>query len=253
MAKRTILQLVQDLGDGIGSDEIDTLAETVEVVKITAILSQTLKEVLDRKTWEFMKDKVRQLDDRLPGSSQLNTLLIPPDVTRIDCLKYKADNGKFYEVTYMQACDFIQLVQSRDADTDDDVTAIINSDGVALNTYTNRVPQHWTSFDEETITFDAYNSDSGNGVLIADSVIIADVMPLTDFTDPDATLNLPERMETLIFNEALVTCNYRLRQTRDPRADRVARRQNVSLRENEHKTKKDKKVQRYGRNSRSGR
>jgi hypothetical protein len=199
-----------------------------------------------------MKDKVRQLDDRLPGSNQLNTLLIPDDVTLIKCLRYKDDNGKFYDVTYLQACDFLTKLQSRTA-TQDDIDVIVNSDGVALNAKNNIVPQYWTSFDEETITFDAYNLATGNGNLIADSVIIADVMPSTDFTDPEAVLNIPERMETLVFNEALVTCNYRIRQTRDPRADRVARRQGISLRENEHKTNKDKQVRRYGRQSRSGR
>ena len=252
MAKRTILKLVQDLGEGINTDEIDSLTETEEVIRIVNILEQTLKEVLDRKTWEFMKDKVRQLDARLPGSNQLNTLLIPVDVVHINCLRYKDDNGKFYDVQYLQACDFIAKLQSRTA-PQTDVDVIVNSDGVALNTKNDIVPRYWTSFDEETITFDAYNLASGNGNLIADSVIIADVMPVTDFTDPLAVLNIPERMETLVFNEALVTCNYRIRQIRDPRADRIARRQGISLRENEHKTKIDDKVKKYGRRTRSGR
>jgi hypothetical protein len=251
MAKRTILKLIQDLGEGINTDEIDELGETEEVVRIENILIQTVKEVLDRKTWEFMKDKVRQLDDRV-DATQLNTLLIPVDVTLINCLRYKDDNGKFYDVTYLQACDFIAKLQSRTAG-EADITTVVNSDGVDLHIKNNIVPQYWTSFDEETISFDAFNAATGNGNLIADSVIIADVMPVTDFTDPTAVLNVPERMETLIFNEALVTCNYRIRQTRDPRADRVARRQGISLRENEHKTKKDKQVRTYGRHTRSGR
>ena len=251
MAKRTILTLVQEIGEGIDTDEIDSLNETEEVVRIVNILEQTLKEVLDRKTWEFMKGKVRQLDARV-DATQLNTLLIPADVTRITCLRYKDDFGKFYDVTYMTACDFIAMMQARTA-TEADITAIANSDGVELNVRTTVPPQNWTSFDEETITFDSYNVATGSGNLIADSVIIADVMPVTDFTDPTAVLNIPERMETLVFNEALVTCNYRLRQTADPRADRVARRQNISLRENEHITKKDKQVTTYGRRTRSGR
>ena len=78
-------------------------------------------------------------------------------------------------------------------------------------------------------------------------------MPVTDFTDPTAVLNIPERMESLMFNEALSTCNYRLRQTADPRTDRIARRQGISLRRNEVKTKTDLKEATYGRTSRSGR
>lgn len=253
MAKRTILQLVAQLGEGIDADEIESLNETIEASDIASILEQTYKEILNRKTWEFMKGKVRQLDNRLPASTELNTLLIPTDVKKITCLRYKdAVTAKFGDLLYLTACDFVEMVQSRTV-TDAAITAILNEDGVELLTFTDRKPEHWTSFDEATITFDAYDVTAGTGNIGVDSVIIADVMPETDFTDPLAVLNIPERMETLVFNEALSTCNYRLRQTADPRTDRIARRQNISLRRNEVITKTDNKEATYGRNSRSGR
>lgn len=253
MAKRTILQLVAQLGEGIESDEIESLNETVEASDIASILEQTYKEILNRRTWEFMTGKVRQLDNRLPASTELNTLLIPADVKKITCLRYKDEvSDKFGDLLYLTACDFVEMVQSRTV-TDAAITSILNEDGVELLTFTDRKPEHWTSFDEATITFDAYDVALGTGNIGVDSVIIADVMPVTDFTDPTAVLNIPERMETLVFNEALSTCNYRLRQTADPRTDRIARRQNISLRRNEVITKTDNKEATYGRNSRSGR
>jgi len=255
VAKRTILQWIQELGEGIGSDEIDSIDETIEASEIMTIFKRTIDGIISRKTWEFTSDRIRQLDAREDGSTQLNTLQIPDDVARINCLKYKDTNAsttKFTEITYMQPCEFIEFVQSRNS-ADSNVTAIANDDGVAINVVTDAPPTRWTSFDEEIITFDAYDATKGTGNLIADSVIIADIIPVNDFTDPTATLKMPERMETLIFNEALSTCNYILRQTRDPRADRLARRQHVSLREQEHITNKDSKEANYGRSSRSGR
>jgi len=256
MAKRTILKLIQDLGAAIGSDEIDTLDETIEASEIADILEQTVTEVISRKRWEFLKDRIRQLDDRAGGSTQLNTLVIPSDVTRVNCLRYRDTNNTaittFLDLTYMQPCEFIEFVQARNS-TDSNITAIANDDGVLINVLTDNAPTRWTSFDEENITFDAYDASVGTGNLIADSVIIADIVPVIDYTDPTATLKLPERMETLIFNEALSYCNYRLRQTRDPRADRIARRQHISLREQEHITNKDIQEANHGRRSRSGR
>ncbi len=256
MAKRTILELVQQLGEAIGSDEIDALDETIEASEIATILEQAVGEIISRKRWEFTADRIRQLDARLGGSTQLNTLVIPSDVTRINCLRYRDTNNTsvttFLDVTYLKPCEFIEFVQSRNS-ADTNVTAIANADGVLINVLTDNTPTRWTSFDEENITFDAYDATVGTGNLIADSVIIADIVPVTDYTDPTATLNVPERMENLVFNEALSTCNYRLRQTADPRAERIARRQHISLRENEHITNKDIKVANYGRRSRSGR
>ncbi len=256
MAKKTILQLVQQLGEGIGSDEIDTLDETIEASEIATILEQTVTEIISRKPWKFIQDRVRQLDARSGGSTQLNTLVIPTDVTRIKCLRYRDTNNTtvttFLDLTYMEPCDFIAFVQARNS-ADANITAIANSDGVLINVLTDNTPTRWTSFDEENITFDAYDATLGTGNLISDSVIIADIVPVIDYTDPTATLKMPERMETLVFNEALVVCNYRLRQTADPRAAQVARRQHISLRENEHITNKNTQERTYGRNSRSGR
>lgn len=255
MAKRNILQLVQQIGEAIGSDEIDSLDETIEASEIATILQQSVDEVISRKRWEFLKDRVRQLTQRGVGSTQLNTLLIPTDVTRVTCLKYRnTDNTvtEFTQINYMQPCDFLALVQARNS-TDANVTAIANDDGVLINVITDAPPTCWTSFDEEVITFDAYDAVTGTGNLVADSVIIADIVPVIDYSDPSATLSMPERMESLIYNEALSTCNYRLRQTRDPKADRVALRQHRAMREQEHVTTKDTQEINHGRRTRSGR
>lgn len=256
MAKRTIIQLVQQLGEAIGSDEIDNLDETIEASEIATILEQTVDEVVSRKRWEFLKDRVRQLDDRVAGSTQLNTLVIPSDVTRVNCVRYRDTNNltitTFLDVMYMQPCDFLEFVQARDS-VDANITAIANSDGVLINVLTDNAPTRWTSFDEENITFDAYDASIGTGNLIVDSVIIADIVPVIDYTDPSANLKLPERMESLIYNEALSTCNFRLRQTRDIKADRVALRQHRALRELEHVTMKDERILNHGRRTRSGR
>ena len=255
MAKRTILKLVQQLGEAIGSDEIDTLDETIEASDIAAILEQTVDEVISRKRWEFLKDRPRQLDARAEGSTQLNTLVIPSDVTRVTCLKYRNTNNtvtEFTRITYMQPCDFLDHVQARNS-TDSNITAIANADGVLINVITDAPPTRWTSFDEENITFDAYDTAAGTGNLISDSVIIADIIPVIDYTDPTATLKLPERMESLIYNEAISTCAVRLRQSVDPKAEKIANRQHRALREQEHVTNKDEQEINHGRHTRSGR
>jgi len=47
MAKLTILQFVQQVGEAIESDEIDVLDETNESLAIGTILKQTYNEILD--------------------------------------------------------------------------------------------------------------------------------------------------------------------------------------------------------------
>lgn len=254
MPKKTILQLVQKIGAAITSDEIDSLNETIESSDITDILSDTYSEVISRDDWEFLKDRVLQLDARPIASTQINTLVIPQEVSKITCLKYRSDNEveEYKTLKYEKACDFVDRLHRRNP-TDDDTTTIINEDNVSLFVHNNKSPFFWTSFDEETITFDGFDQLRGNGNIPQDSVIVADVIPVVDFSDPDATLPIPERMESLVLNEAISTASIRLRQTKDPKAEQIAKRNHNALHRLSPRTREDEDEVHYGRRSRSGR
>lgn len=251
MAK-TILTLVQKIADATDSDEIDELDETIESIKIAGILEDTYEEVINRRQWEFIKDRLLPLEAR-QGSDPINLLRIPENVSRIDDLKfYGSTSTKPNTLTYLKPLDFINFTMQRNPELDI-VDSIPNADGIVLFIANDIPPVHYTSFSETTVTFDAYETIRGNGNLVADSVILAHVLPTVDFTDPTATLPIPKRMETLILNEAIATANYRLRQTRDPRSERIANRQHKQLKQLEPKTQNDRAVRRYGRRTSSTR
>lgn len=252
MAKKTLLRLVQLISNAISGDEIDVLNETDEAVEILSILETTYDEILDRKAWEFLKDRTLRLKTRDVTDTKLFNLGIPSDVTALQVVKYRADSGKFPTMTYVEPITFIERLDGRNP-ADANVTAIANDDDVLLNIITDKPPTFYTSFDEENLSFDAYDSARGTGAIPGDSVIVANVKPVMDFTDPTATFPIPERMGTLLLNEAIATAAVRLRQTQDPRAERISSRQHKILRELEPITLKDLQVKRHGRRTRSGR
>lgn len=252
MAKKTLLKIVQLIGERIGSDEIDALGETIEVDEILSILEMTYDEILDRKDWEFMTDRTLRLKTIAVTDTKLYNLDIPSSVVGIQVLKYRDLNGKFPTITYMEPDEFLTLLDGRNP-ADDNVTAIANADGVLFNIKTDKAPGFYTSFDEATISFDSYDDTRGTGVQAGDSIIIANIKPVMDFTDPLATFPIPERMQTLLINEAMASAGIQLRQIQDPRAERIARRQHIKLREVEAVTQKNNQVKRHGRRSTSGR
>ena len=146
----------------------------------------------------------------------------------------------------MQPCDFIAHLHARNKD-DPNITTVINDDGVPLFIVNDKAPTRYTSFDEESLSFDAFETVRGVGNQIADTVTVGNIKPVPAFTDPTAVLPIPERMNSLILNEAIATANYRLRQTSDPRSERLARRQNIKMRELEPKTQRDTDEVHYGR------
>lgn len=252
MAKKTLLRIVQLIGQAISSDEIDTLGETIEADEILDILEMTYDEILDRREWEFLKDRTLRLKTRDVSDTKIYNLGIPSDVTALQTVKYRDDNDKFPTMEYVEPVTFIERLDGRNPDNAN-VTPVANDDGVLLNIITDAPPTFYTSFDEENLSFDAHDSTRGTGNLPGDSVIIANIKPVMDFTDPTAKFPIPERMGTLLLNEAISTAAVRLRQAQDPRSERISSRQHIRLRELEPITQKDLQVKLHGRKTRSGR
>ena len=100
MAKKTLLKIVQLIGERIGTDEIDTLGETIEVDEIVSVLELTYDEILDRRDWEFLRDRTLKLKNRDVTDTKLFNLDIPSAVTRLQCVKYRDITGKFPEMEY---------------------------------------------------------------------------------------------------------------------------------------------------------
>lgn len=255
MSKRTLLKLVQDLGASVSSDEIDSLDETTETTDIATFLRMAFDEVLARRDWEFLKNRIRTLDDRDAGDTQINRLRLPSDASGMSRLVVRYRNPLdvreeiFSDLRYMDPWEFVKHTQSAN-ENDANVVTVLNDDGVSSLIFNDRVPTHFTSFDEEHLWFDAYEASRGTGNITGDVVIITDIIPVMDWTDPTATLPIPERMEMLVFNEALQICAVRLRQTADPTAQRVANRQYVKMRDLEPKVNRDEQEINYGRRGR---
>lgn len=252
MARKTLLRMVQLIGAKIGADEIDELDETIEATEIVDIIEMTYDEVLDRRTWEFMKDRTMRMKTRDVGDLKLFNLPLPSSVVLLQTLRYRNTLGQIIELEYVSPMVFLDRLESRNA-ADANITEIANEDGVLLKIQTDTAPSYYTSFNERDMSFDAYDSTRGDGNIPGDTVIVVDIKPTMDFTDPAAFLPVPERMGSLILAEAMATAAFQLRQVQDGRSERIARRQGISLRDNEPSTNQQTQRKNHGRKTGSGR
>ena len=256
MAKKTLLRLVQEVGRAIGSDEIDQLDENTETADIVALLETTYEYILDRFNWEFTRNQLRTLDEREVGDLDVSRLPLPTDVQGLTgtemVVRYRdptdGQTQRFKDLNYLPPAEFLRRSQGLN-ENDANVTSVTTSTGVVLLVRTNAAPSNYTSFDEEHIWFDSYDITRGNGNLGTDTVIIANVDPVMDWTDPTAFLPIPERMEKLVMYETIKIAAVQLRQTADPEATQRARALQNSLKELEPRVKRDTESVDYGRRS----
>lgn len=245
----TLLKYVQLIMNSMDSDEVETYNETIESLQVANLLEQTFYEIMSRREWEFLKHNVRQLDDATTNSV---TLTIPADVSHVELIRYKDyDTGYQKDVRYLPPADFI--IQQQGLDTSQtNITSVTVADGVTMGVYNDRVPTYWTSFDEELITFDAYDAvNEVDGLIGASSTILATILPTWTVSDTFVP-TMPKQMESLLLNEAISVCWLNVKQEGNPKAEAIARRQFTRMTFLDRKTVIDNKEPNYGRSPRRG-
>lgn len=219
----TNLELLKKVSRAINSDEVDALDETLESLDILDIMERTLDDICSRRHWEFMKDKVAQA---IAGSHVVE-LTIPPAVVRMQQLRYNTSAG-WKTLTYMEPDLFMQRLQTTGDNTD---TVTIN--GVEIYPRNDADPQYFTSFNEQTVVLDSYNSSvDASGVDYTKSYIAGIVKPTFDFdelTSASVYQDIPELMFNYWLWETIAVASAELRQMDSQRAERSARRAYIRL------------------------
>lgn len=243
MAKMTVLQMVQKILNRMDSDEVEAHDETIESLQVTHILEDTHEEILARRSWEFTKHQVRQLD----AGTNVVELAIPSDVRFIELVRYKNfTTGRMQEVRYVSPMEFLDRAQSLDT-SQTNIEAVTVNDSVQIGVYNDRAPTEWTSFDEENIIFNGYDvANEASGVTVGSSTTLAEYIPA--WTTSDAFIpDLPDRMFPLLLNEALSVCSIDIKQEANQKAEQNARRHYIRLKNLERQVKIDQEEANYGR------
>jgi len=250
MAKYTLLKMVQLVASAINSDEIDSLGETREANDIQTILEQSLNDLLTRRNWEFLRDKIMLLD----AGTTVASLTIPDGVTSLQEVRYSSakvlgDPKQHREIRYITPAEFLDM-SNRQTPLSSNVEEITGPGGILLYVKTDAPPSVYTTFDESELFFDSYNIETDpTGLDPSNSIITATVSITTTSADPTWVAPIPERMFQVWLYEAFAMASTQLRQFDNPRFERMARRAYTQMLDMEPVTTRDEenKVVRYGK------
>jgi hypothetical protein len=159
--KRSLLDYVQSIMSDMTSDPVNSIGDTEESRSIANILRDVYYEMMeDSNEWASNKNYI-QLD---PASDTTNPtkLIIPDTVGSIENFKYNkktslSSSDEFQDVQWMYNDAFMDLTDARDS-TQSNVETIDIGTGVKIYIFNDRAPQYWTSFNDNIIFCDAYDS-----------------------------------------------------------------------------------------------
>jgi len=212
MSRKTLLDMTQNILNAMDSDEVDSIGDTVESLQVAEVIRETYEYItvgldIPGRAGIIKLDASGDVD--LP-----NHMTVPSDVERVEWVRY---NGE--PVEYKDPLSFVIYVSGRGTGTEVDTIA-------NLSIYNDRDPTYYTSFDDDTIVFDAYDLETESTLQQSKTLCWGQrslAFPMEDTFVP----TLPLDMFPRLLAEAKAACFVNFKQVSNSNEERRARNQKV--------------------------
>ena len=250
--KMTLLELTQDILNSMDSDEVNTISETVESDQVAQIVKTTYFELISRRDWPHLKE-LFQLDG-LSDSNIPTHMKLPARIVEMREVNYdKRKNGetrtKQESVEYLTPERFLWYTNARNLDASN-ITEVTDISGVKVLIRTDTAPTYWTSFDDEYIIFDSYDSAVDSTMQQSKSQCFGIRQPAWTVSD-SFTPDLPDDAFPLLLAEAKSIAQFQVRQFQDQAAVAQAQRQRFRMSRKSWAAHKQTRYPNYGRRTHS--
>lgn len=218
----TLLDMVQDIMSDMSSDAVNSITDTAESLQVAQIIKSTYAFMLSGRDRPWL-GSLFNLESAV--SATPTKMKIPDDIQEVLWIKYNCidsgDSDKEYKtITYKKPEDFIEILYKRNSS--DSTVDTITENGVVLLIRNDVEPTYWTSFDDEYIVMDSYDSVVEANLSGSKTSCHGYKEPTWTMTDT-FTPDLPSPMFPFLLAEAKTICMTRIKQTNDPTSAKQAR------------------------------
>lgn len=233
--KMTLLEMTQNILSAMDAEEVASISDTVESQQVAEEIKTTYYENLG--SWEMgSRMEIVKLNASGDSTNHPNVLVVPDAIDHFKWIKY--NNGTvaapdYREVEYLPPEKFLEMVLQNTTQGNLTLVKDISTD-LPYKILNDRHPVYWTTFDDENIVFDSFNSAVDSNLQEAKSMAYAEVWPT--WTPTDAfTPDLPDRYFPMFLAEAKSACFINYKGVANSKEEQRSRRQKVTLQNNSHR------------------
>lgn len=239
--KTTLLQIVQSILSDMDSEDVNSISDTVEAQQIASVVEDTYYNIIAARdipehnkllSLVAMSDSNKPTHFRYPTNTKA--------IRRVDYNIGTTSEKNFREIVWVDPLLFIQRM-------DETGLLVETYDGnVDIFVSTDVAPSYYTSFDDEYIIMNSYDSSVDSTLQASKTRAFGSVYPTfsqTDSFEPD----LDNTMLPLLLAEAKSTCFSLFKGGSDPKVEQAARRLKSYVQNDMYKTIRPNKRPQYGR------
>lgn len=244
----TLLEIVQDILNDLEADPVNSINDTVEAQDIAQIVKTTYFNLIDGRHWPHLYE-LFQLE-ALGLTTKPNYMKIPDTIVNVDWVKYNTRSStdtrdKYTTITYKTPEEFLSLSNARDSSASN-VQTVTDFSLIPLYILNDKAPQYFTSFDDQYLIFDSF--DSGVESTLQQSKSASRGIRNVTFTISDSyTPDLPVQAFSLLLNEAKAAAFLVSKQTVNQKAEQHSITQRRRMSQEAWKIKRGITYPDYGR------
>lgn len=233
--RQTLLQMTQDLLSSMDSDEVNSISDTAESMQVATVIKNIYRDIVSRgnlpENFEMFELNA-SLDPTKPTIMHRPLGALSVLWVKYDTRMVGDTEPRFNKIRYCEPQEFVDIVFTyRDQNQNNVVKFDIpgpNSSSIEIAALNDRAPSMWTSWDDELIIFDSFDSAVDGTLMKNKSLAYGEWGPeflMEDTFVPD----LDPRQFSLLFNEAKAWCFAEIKQTTHEKAEKASKRGWITL------------------------
>lgn len=252
MARYTYLEIVRSIVEDLNGldnpETIYTLDQTLQSTMVKRIVKETFYDIVSGRDWAHLWGALQLT--ATSGSTPTH-MTLADNVMEIEYIKYNVrtstdTKNKFIDMKRMEPHDFMRMVDARDSSASN-IDVVTDSSGIYINVYNDRAPTYWTSFNDSTIIFDAYDSDVDATNLVATKTQCRAQIYPTVIESDTFLFDLPTQMYNLLLSKSKSVASVVLNRQVNPIFEQMSNTQRRRLSVEAHKINQNINYPNYGR------
>lgn len=226
--------MTRDILSSLDYDDVSSINETDEALQVARVIKESFEYIIDQYS---LRDEEALFNVSNFSSNVIGTL--PSNVSRVYAVKYDTSNDptgdiRYSNVTYLEPSDFLKITDSRSSTATN--TDELTLQGTKTFIYNDRQPLYYTTFDNHSVVFDAYNSSvDASGLVSAKTKLMGATQPSFSMTDSFSFPELSDSMISFLYNESKSLAWQELKETTTQRTENRRRKQEIRTQKTDDK------------------
>jgi hypothetical protein len=218
--KYSLLTMTQAILSSMDSDEVNNITDTVEATQVATVIRTAYLDMVARaqlpEQYELFNLAAK------PTGYPPTCLRIPDEYNNLEWIKYDTrlsteTDPAFTLIPFISREEFLDRMHSLVLSDDNVESTLVGT--VRYMYVDDAAPTVYTTFDDNTVMFDSYDSAVGTGVVASRSLAYGRKAVTFTLTNAFAFPELDDEQHTLLLNEAKALAWFELKQSPHQKAE----------------------------------